>query len=243
MYDDTHEGLRECARGHRCTAATTDPDTGEKSGALGPRAFCPADEANIRRVVADLPTVYAELRELLTTPAQAAPGGKVSFTRAEAPMPLRGDVDEALTDIQATVFAWEARVRTVLGMRPAPEASWARMPERVAAACTLLDHRMATLLGLPMEPMPLQDGTADERGGADAGLDLLEVHRRGDRLARPSRPAVAVPVGCPACASLCLLRTAGEEGARCPGCGRGVTEDEYGALVAEHTANIEEQAA
>ncbi|MBB6172223.1 hypothetical protein HNR23_002283 [Nocardiopsis mwathae] len=246
MHHDADDPLRECVRGPRCTSATTNPGTGETTGARGPRAFCPGCETLIRRALEDLPKVYGELRELIGDhPGCGDDGVRVATSRTGAPMPINGRVDEALTDLAGLVFAWEARVRRVLGLPEAPVASWGREHARITGACRLLTDRLATLLGLPMEPMGLVDGTVDERGGADAGLDLLEAHRAADRLARPHHPVLAVWVPCPrdGCGSLMLHRRAGDDSAWCGQCGSTVAPDEYSGLVAHQVANANGQAA
>lgn len=217
---------RECARGPRCSQARRDPDSGELIGAFGPRAFCAADETEIRRALADLPTVYAELREIIGDPATGVDETALRVRRAAPSVPLRVDIDAVLTSIEATVFMWEDRVRASLGAPPAPYAGWDRRAERLAGACRLLGDRLALLLSLPLACMRVPEGM-DYRGGADAGLDILHVHERAERLARPHRPTFLIPAHCPSCGAVGLLRRGGEDDAHCRSCRTTIGPAEY----------------
>lgn len=217
--------VRECARGAHCSGAR------DGQGVYGPRAFCDQDAALIRRALDDTPTLYAELRELLGDKTSGAESGRRAPS-ADPAMPINAGVEAALAALSGTILAWEERLRPVLGLPPAPAPSWSREPARVAEACRLMSHRLTALLSLPLDAMVVAGGGTDHRGGADAGLDILDAYRAGDRLARPHRAEVAVPVPCPReCGGLWLLRRDGSEHARCPRCGAFVPADEYRAII------------
>src|SRR5690606_24206863 len=148
---------------------------------------------------------------------------------ADPAMPINGAVEAALAALAGTVLAWEARLRPVLGLPPVPVPSWSRKPARVGEACRLMSHRLTALLSLPLDAMLVAGGGTDHRGGADAGLDILDPHRA----------EVAVPVPCPRehCGGLWLLRRDGEEHARCPRCGAFVPADEYRELTEQAAAD------
>jgi hypothetical protein len=196
-------------------------------GAVAVRAFCPACETVLGVALAGMPGLYAELREIIGDPAQGADETWVRVSRVDPPMPLRGDVEAALTDIEHVIFGWEHRVRTVLGMPPAPYAGWDIAPARVAGACRLLRDRLPVLLALAVEPMRQPDGTTLDLGGADAGLAVLDVHHRADRTATPHRPVYVVPVPCPRCAAPWLTRRGGDEDVWCGACRSTIPAVEY----------------
>ncbi len=228
----TDDGYRECARGPNCQGATQDGD-GEWWGAPSPRVFCDPCTTLIRRALSDLPAVYRELRELLTdTTVGGFDETAVTVPRVDPPAPIRVDVDETLTTLEGIVTMWEHRVRDVVGLPPAPvRVSWANMGQRVDDACRLLHQLTTTLIGLPMEPMVLPDGTTDERGGADAGLDLLDIHRDAHRLAAPTRPVFVIPVPCPRCQVPWVKRRGGDDHAWCGQCGHTIPAPEYQDLA------------
>ncbi|WP_160051237.1 hypothetical protein [Nocardiopsis sp. FR26] len=225
--------LYPCGRGHRCVQASIDPDTRERHPARTPHTFCDTDAEHIAQTIRDLPVVYRELREVYgDQPQGAADDVRVHTSKVDPSIPVREDLDALLTEIETTVFAYEDRVRQVLGMGPAPRVSWAHRAARVEQACTLLAGRVVVLTDLPMEWMAI-DGSHDERGGLDAGLDLLDVHRRADRAGGKQPARYVVPVVCPAChLPAGVTREAGKDGATCM-CGYVIGEDEYRKLTAE----------
>ncbi|MEE2040227.1 hypothetical protein Q8791_23710 [Nocardiopsis sp. CT-R113] len=225
--------LYPCGRGHRCAQVTIDPDTHEKHPARTPHTFCDPCAGHIADRIRDLPTVYRELREQYGIQRTAADDDvRVHTSRVNPSIPVREDLDALLTEIETTVAAYEDRVRQVLGMGPAPRVSWAHRAARVDQACTLLAAKVVVLTDLPMEWTAIH-GTHDERGGLDAGLDLLDLHRRADRAGGKQPAKYVVPVVCPSChIPAGVTREAGKDGATCM-CGYVLGEDEYRQLTGE----------
>jgi hypothetical protein len=225
--------LYPCGRGHRCANITVDPDTREKHPTRTPHTFCDTDAEHIAQTIRDLPTVYRELREVYgDQPQGAADDVRVHTSKVDPSIPVRVDLDTLLVEIQDVVFAYEDRVRQVLGMDPAPSVSWERQADRVEQACTLLAGRVVVLTDLPMEWMAIH-GSHDERGGLDAGLDLLDVHRRAYAMAGRRQARWVIPAVCPSCQFPALVRTAGVDGATCDGCGYVLDADEYRDLTVQ----------
>lgn len=217
-----HDTPRTCARCPQPRTAT-----------LG--GFCEGHTHEILRALADLPNVYRELRELIGDKPAGGYGDRIRASRVDPPMPLRGDVEAALVDIAETVYAWEHRVRVTLGLPTAPYAPWNAEANRVREACRLLADSHLTLLTLPLAPMMRAAGL-DERGGTDAGCELVEVWRRGYHLVRATRPVYVVQVACPSrgCGAP-WLSTHGGEGADawCTACGVSVPWEDYRRLLGE----------
>lgn len=227
------EEFRECGRGARCSRAAPDQD-GHWVGEHGPRAYCETDERIIRDAMADMPTIYKELRVLIgDQPATGTDSDKISITRTEAPMPLRADVDALCCEIEQAADVWGDRVRESLGMGPAGvrSVSWAHRRDAVWVAYNLMVNHPLALLSLPLAWMPTTRGGHDEQGGVDAGLDMLDLHRRADRAARPVRPTFTVMVPCPGCQAPWMLRRGGEESPWCQGCGHSIPAEEYEELT------------
>ncbi|QVJ00371.1 hypothetical protein KGD82_16555 [Nocardiopsis eucommiae] len=109
--------------------------------------------------------------------------------------------------------------------------SWANRATRVTEACQLLAAHVQVLTNLPMEWMAI-GGAHDERGGLDAGLDLLDLQHRADRAGGKQPAKYLVPVVCPSChIPAGVMREAGVDGATCV-CGYVIGEDEYRELTA-----------
>ena len=225
--------LYPCGRGHRCTQAVYEPATGEKYPVRGPHLFCDSCADHIADRIRDLPVVYRELREQYgIQPVIGSDDARVDTSRVNPSIPVREDLDALLTEIETTVAAYEDRVRQHLSMGPAPRASWAHRADRVREACALLVGHVRVLTDLRMEWMAIH-GSHDERGGLDAGLDMLDLHRRADRAGGKQPAKYLVPVVCPAChIPAGVTREAGKDGAVCV-CGYVMGEDEYRELTAE----------
>lgn len=224
--------LWPCGRGHRCPQAEYDPTTERRYPPRTPDLFCGDCRSHIADRVRDLPTVYAELRaQYGIQPVMADDDARVHTSRVNPSIPVREDLDALLTEIETTVAAYEDRVRQHLSMPPAPRVSWANRAARVGEACQLLAAHVQVLTGLPMEWMAIH-GSHDERGGLDAGLDMLDLHRRADRAGGKQPAKYLVPVVCPRChIGAGVTREAGKDGAVCV-CGYEMDEDEYRELTA-----------
>ncbi|MFV2195243.1 hypothetical protein [Nocardiopsis sp. LOL_012] len=229
---NTHDSYQQCVRGPRCAEATVNPDTGERTGSLTFRPYCDPCTAHIKAKVQDLPVVYRELRaQYGIQPTLGSEDVRVHTSRVDPSIPIREDLDVLVTEIETTVASYEDRVRQQLGMGQAPPSSWKRRADRVERACRLLAERVTVLLSLPLEWMRI-DGAHDERGGVDAGLDLLDLHHRADRAGGSQPVRYVVPVVCPQCRLPAgVTRVAGEDGATCL-CGYVIGEDEYRQLTA-----------
>lgn len=235
--------LFPCGRGHRCAQAVYEPTTGEKYPPRTPHLFCDPCAEYIANAIRDLPTVYRELREQYgIQPVIGSDDAQVHVSRVNPSIPVREDLDALLTEIETTVAGYEDRVRQHLSMGPAPRVSWAHRADRVREACTLLAAHVRVLTDLPMEWMAIH-GSHDERGGLDAGLDMLDLHRRSDRAGGKQPAKYLVPVVCPHChIPAGVTREAGKDGAVCV-CGYVIGEDEYRDLTATLAASAERMVA
>lgn len=224
--------LFPCGRGHRCPGALFDPAAGEKYPPRTENLFCEVCRAHIADRVRDLPTVYRELRaQYGIQPVIGSDDARVHTSRVNPSIPVREDLDALLTEIETTVAGYEDRVRQHLSMPEAPVVSWERRAARVEQACRLLAAHVQVLTNLPMEWMAIH-GSHDERGGLDAGLDMLDLHRRADRAGGKQPSRYLVPIICPHChIGAGVTREAGRDGATCV-CGYVIGEDEYRELTA-----------
>lgn len=240
---------RECARGRHCRSSTRD-DEGALHPALTGNVFCDADTANIRRALNTLPDLYQELGHRLTTRQQTGTGERVSSSRTEPPSPIDLDAERLMTNIGALVGSWEERVRAAVGFPAAPvDVSWGNRPEMVARACTTLTFLVPRLVALPPEPMrralthedlgalpedvlgvvrPAYVDVYPELSGADAGREILWLHRRAETATGNTAPVVALDgVACPSCGLMMLSRRSGEDTVSCGACNHAITGDDY----------------
>ncbi|MEV7971270.1 hypothetical protein AB0O34_35545 [Sphaerisporangium sp. NPDC088356] len=216
--DDGHcadAGLRECARDRRCSdpRIVTTGRTTTRRPALTPRAFCDTDAHVIRRGLEELPAQWREIAASLGVKRQAT-GPKVTVSKSAA-LPLSLGADEWLREVVYVLTSWEERVAHAAQLATRDTKETRRRPGRVVVptAARMLAGHVNVLLALPAEPMmravslkaaaALPPGTrglvhegagyADvilDLSGADAGLDVLQLHHRGRRLLGETPPAV-----------------------------------------------------
>ena len=244
---------------------TIDDATGAKiiTPALGYRPFCETDTRLIRDRLtgtAALPVLWL----ILAAELGEAPAGDDlrRSARIHAPMPVRGDVDELMRSITTVLTSWEDRVRANARLTTADRAGKTGVEVVTAAAATLAVN-MSGLLALQPEPMPravqwplpswvperwpdpaVQPHHPDAAsvtllvplGGADAGLEVLGLHRRSLTVLGLTRrrPEQLLGVACYECQHRALVRAAPPRTdtdtvwySRCRNCGHMMTEPQY----------------
>ncbi len=244
---------RPCAQGPWCASAVTDPE-GNRLPAPGPRAFCDRDRARIETALAGLPRLYACLGAEIGTPAQGSTPVRSPFGPR---LPLRADIDAIMRLAEEVLVSWHERVAAVARLS-FPEGR-VRPGVAVSRAVQVLSPRLDALLALGPEPMrravsldALAQLPEDAPGvvrsvyaavhadlsGADAGLEILRVHRLaraalGETKARPEE-LLGVPCRNEECDMLALRRAelpsdpaAPAWWSECSACGDRMTEEEY----------------
>lgn len=260
-YDD--DGQRACAQGQFCATATRvpGPDGDTWVPARGPRAFCAADRGKVATALGELPRLYVSLSAELGRPSQLASATRSPFGPR---LPLRGDIDAIMRACAEVLTSWHERVAMVASLTLPPEphrdgSACARPAWYVARAVQVLEPRLDALLAL--EPGPVRraaslrdlalmpDGTEGvvrsvyvavlaDLSGADAGLEILALHRLarsvlGETRQRPVE-LLGVPCRDPDCDMLALRRAElpsdpaePEWWSECRACGDKMTYDEY----------------
>lgn len=254
--DDGHwrdDSQRECARGTRCT----DPRIGSAGGkmvrlpALTPRAFCDSDRDLVERCVRDLPALELRVHAEIGNRGQAS-GPRVATSKTP-PLPINLNVDELLRSVAAVLVSWHERVADVARLTE-PDGS-------VCTACAVLAPRVEVLLALPSGPMmrsvSLREAAALPSGtsglvhdgaeyadvvkalsGADAGLEVIQLHYRCRRLLGETPPAARRLDGVVCDCGYTELRELLDDdgafnGAKCYECGNEYSCDTYKDLVKE----------
>jgi len=255
-YWRDHE--RECARGEHCADPRLETVDGKtlRFGAWTPRAFCDACRDQVEHALRGLPALHDRVRDEIGETGKAA-GPKVAISKS-APVPINLAVDELLRDMAVVVVSWHERVAAVARLDD-PDGD-------VARACTVLAAHVDVLLALPAEPMMramtlrdaagLPPGTAGLvhvsagyvdaiplLGGANAGLEVLALHRRARRLLGETRiPARHLHGVLCRCGHKQLYETLdghGQwDGAHCRHCRTDWTLDEYRDLVGEAAGRL-----
>jgi hypothetical protein len=197
-----------CARGDWCSAARTitGPDgTRQRVPARSPRPFCDACRTRIGGCLADLPELYVRLECEITQAAGATRGVRVPFG-PRLPGPKLGQVDAIMRDTAETMIAWHERVATVANLAPVDtEAARRRHGKSLHRACLVLGAHLDALLALGAEPM-IRDGALEDATGTDAGLDILDLHRRARSVLgrTKARPEEFDGVPCRQCGDMAL---------------------------------------
>lgn len=249
---DHDDGQRPCALEGRCAERD---HSGEAK--LGPRAFCGSDQSLIGRSLAWLPEAWVRLHQMIGEKGTGQ-GEKVSSTPTPS-APYNFEVDALLTDMVGLLDEWAVRVREVaqLYQVPAERAKAQRDAVRLEAAVKTLAAHLDALLALPPAPMErflTLDQAADlnawaapsaggdlqhepELDGADAGIEILHLHRRARNLLGLNPKHVDLPVPCWECGLKTVRRWDGsaglEDSAECsnPNCRAAYDHERYVLLI------------
>lgn len=223
---------RECARGPWCSASTRDEE-GTWHPARSYAPFCPADTSKITADAEALPAAWERLAARIGDPVRSGhairrpPGSRVL---------VDPEHDALLRETADITAGWAARVRAVPGLRLARHGHPHASPEAVAADCAVLAAHTVPLLALPPGPMTrsftwpagsamppglaadladleilhIGDGwlKAQTRlSGEDAGLEILDLHRRAVRLLgeTPAPPEILDGIPCRNCEAMSSL--------------------------------------
>lgn len=220
-----------CARGPWCAGAEVD-EAGRRHGAgIGlVDSLCGGCVVALTRALELLPRDYAALELLLDVQNRAAE--RVSGS-PEPPAPPRLDVLDAQTGIDVAVSCWAEPVAERLGVDWDTTAmARRRAGVRVQRAAGLLASAVDVLLRLgPVDVLAwgAYGLTGTTRTGVEAGLVLLDVHRRASLLACGGPGDVRLPVPCPSCEGL-LIRRNGMSHVACQSCPRTWPEADYAQL-------------
>lgn len=234
-YEDQagDDGQRECARASWCS----DPrlirnDSGgfDRLPALTPRAFCLADRAAVLAALESLPSAWDRLTAAIGDPPRGAQALRVPFGPR---LPLRADIDALARLMADTLASWHERVATVVPLMPVDtDVSRRDLALTVKNAASTLAINLDVLLSLHPEPMrrvlhpdaadewmadPQADGIvrADAQAhtllplsGADAGLEILDLHYRARRILGETRtpPETFDGIPCKHCETMSLER-------------------------------------
>lgn len=264
---------RRCARGDRCPGAQAGDDGEMQPAWAEEAAFCLRDYRHIARCLDELPEKYVELRSQI---GSKSPQGddRVSGSRTP-PVPVRLDYDALIRDMLLVLTSWEEVLRTSASLTPLDTVMSRRRRDEIAltAAVALLTAHFDRLLALPVAPMrrirsmrqaaDLPPGTLGlvhpagdyaeiiiELGGADAGLEIINLHYRARSVLRQTNPPPERLEGVPCrkCDLLALERAApprSPEGteywSECSQCGHLMSRDEYVNWVKLYAAWVESQ--
>lgn len=221
IVDD--DGQRPCARGERCASSTMvrqSDGSYERQPARGYRAFCDACRGQVLRAIEQIPGYHKNLRDEMGE-KQSGAGPKVSGSRS-APIPVNVTYEALATEIVDLVASWAGRVAVVAGLFGSDSdrrlRAYADEPLKRMSA-TLAAH-VDALLGLDPEPMTRFMTIADaatlplgtvgrvhpnagyveavlDLGGADAGLEFLELNGRCRWILGLTGKDVDIRVPCP----------------------------------------------
>jgi hypothetical protein len=254
LPDSSADG-RQCAQGEWCASAVTTA-RGERIAPYGPRAFCDRDRGRVESALAELPRLYAALGAELGSPAQGTGTVRSPFGPK---LPLRTGIDALMRLYAEVLTSWHERVAAVASLTPPPEQ--VRAGYAIARAVDILTPRLDALLALEPEPMrravshrelellgtvdgivrPGYAVTMPDLSGADAGLEILALHRRSRAVLGETRerPVELLGVPCRECDYLALRRAElpsdpAEDGpwSECSECGAVMDEAEYQEWVA-----------
>ncbi|MGS2645874.1 hypothetical protein [Streptosporangium sp. G12] len=250
--DDGHwrdDGLRECARASRCSDPRIETANGKTARlpALTPRAFCDSDRGVIARDLNDIPILFVRVHMELGGSQQAANGPVVSVSKS-APTPVSLRADELIRLVLAILVSWEERVRRIARLTELDTTTSRRRRDGVilSQAYTILAAHLDALLALEAEPM-MRDGELVDLGGADAGLDVLDLAWRCraflTETSKAARHLQGIPCYCGFCELYEILEDGQFAGAKCRQCGQDYNAGTYKELTDEQSAVVKKSGA
>ncbi|GAA3417598.1 hypothetical protein [Streptosporangium vulgare] len=250
--DDGHwndDGLRECARAGRCSDPRIETANGKtvRLPALTPRAFCDSDRGVIAKDLNDLPMLFVRVHMELGGSQQATGGPVVSVSKS-APVPVSLQADELIRLLLSTLVSWEERVRRVARLSDLDTTTSRRRRDGaiLTQAYTILAAHLDALLALEAEPM-MRDGELVELGGADAGLDVLNLAWRCraflTETTKGARHLEGIPCYCGFCELYEILEDGQFVGAKCRQCGQDYNAETYRELTDEQSAVVKKSGA
>ncbi|MBR8743739.1 hypothetical protein [Nocardiopsis sp. MG754419] len=216
--------------------------------------------ADISHALTALSDHYTELGHLLREKTRNPGGERVHTSRPEPLSPSDLEVDRFMVTMHDVLLSWEERVRAAAGLQPSTtDISWERRPAVISRACGLLSRFVLGLISLEEEPMrralTLQDpgnlpedvlgvvrpdyvDPYPELAGADAGREVLWLHRRAQTMTDQTiRTLTLDGVPCPHCELMMLTRRSGDNGVWCAACRTMTPMEEYTAWASELTAS------
>lgn len=238
MTDTPSFDLDICRMAEHCRTRTTGSDGTTIPGVANGRGLCWPCELHGRFAIQALPGDWRDL--VLRSRKDAGRAGLSSLggPQAEAPIPIRLDLDAAAREIAWYLDVWAAPV-----FERIPRAENGRGAEfvehgvRTAWAVTrsagLLDRFYSVLLALgPTDYYPYDSGEPATDDGPGAIVTLTSLHHRtrsilGDtrRSERRDLPCPPAPYGCGL--DNVLVQPIGEAVVRCTWCGWSCTDAEY----------------
>lgn len=191
------------------------------------RGLCLACETHGKWAIGQLATDYVGLSVQLPRTSPSIGGTGVTVKRAEAPIPLRPEIDALMRRIVSTLDTWERDVRYVARLStPAGNVRPGWLVNR--ATRTLTEHYSALLaLRLPASALI----------GADGVVALTALHHQAAAVVGESRTWEWRQLPCPAaplsdgCGEMSLGQWIGSDRVECAGCGWCCTTAEYSMYV------------
>lgn len=172
--------------------------------------ICTDCRARVHRAVQGLLRIYVQLSiELAHLPVVA--DGPVSSSAVESRPPLRMNVLELMDRMLSTADAWCAAVSPQLRRRASSRGA------AMAAAMKFLRANEDRLLDSPR--------------AAEFAIEMLNLDHRGRRMLGWNRLVHHLPVPCPYCNLLALVRIDGDDRVFCGQCEVAWNHDEYQRLV------------
>lgn len=227
--------LRPCARGDRCSERST------AGPALGPRPFCETDRMLIRRALTWIPEAYVEL--YLRLPDKSSNRAERTASKPGPGVPLNLRIHELMADIAGVLESWAEQVRHIarLSGPTTQDGRYQREGRLVAEAVDVLTVHLDVLLALPTIPLSRRDPetswlTVAELDGADAGIEILDLHHQIRSVLGLTRRHESLPAACETCGLRTLRRYDGDAGledsAECTNCGDVYKDERYELLLA-----------
>lgn len=213
--------MTACRMGEHCRTRSATQEPAEATS----RGLCLACERHGYYAIGRLPYVYVDLATQLgvTYPSQGG-GSGVRVVRAEAPLPLRLEVEALMTKIKKTLETWERDVRFQAKLSVTSQAS-ARSGFVVQRAAVTLTTHYSVLLALRLPASALD--------GVDGVVALTGLHHRGLSLAGRTELWEWRELPCPGepvsngCGKYQLGQLIGSEKVECASCHWWCTLDEY----------------
>lgn len=225
MTGDEHR----CGAGKRCRARTVVDSESHPAVIAEPTGLCDRCTEAVRRAISDMRETWGALHASIGDQSRRGGGQRVMGSRS-APININTDVDALKSALVEWLVAAAAPISELMGVDdPRPRNQSDAEQSRVTLACTrILSARIDDLIALPAGPVLVWQGGReterpgefylDEHGvtqgrdvtlmtGCDIALKLVELRGRARSLLALTTPNDRMPVPCPYCNQLELVRS------------------------------------
>jgi len=225
-YPTEDEMDHRCRRGQYCDNRETVDGAVVGRAIHAEHGFCDACTRQGERAVHDLPQDYVRLN-LILGKGRTVGGEPVRMTK-ELPVPIRLHIEALQRNMVDETDAWAHSLSRVLNVDW--QAGGTRPSWRLDRGCRLICGALTAFLSLRDEKHIIWEyghRYVAARDGLDGGLKFMSLSHKAQLFLGQTKLIHRLPVPCPRCDAMDLVREDGSDIIECRDCTKKYTWDEY----------------